>query len=133
MVDGAVEQLQEDLKWLGIEFDEGPGNNERYGPYIQSKRLENYKYEYIGKRFFLFKYFYINDIYRKRTEQLLNSGYAYKCYCTEKRLDLLRRDALRTRTVPRYDNKCRSLDKEELKNNEGKIYCIRFKVYFLFI
>lgn len=56
VVDGAVEQLQEDLKWLGIEFDEGPGNNEHYGPYIQSKRLENYKYKYIEKSFF----FYLN-------------------------------------------------------------------------
>lgn len=69
--------------------------------------------------------------FRKRTEQLLNSGNAYKCYCTEKRLELLRRDALRTRTVPRYDNKCRSLDEEELKKNEGKKYCIRFKVFIL--
>lgn len=68
--------------------------------------------------------------FRKRTEQLLSSGHAYKCYCTERRLELLRRDALRTRTVPRYDNKCRSLDEEDLANNEGKKYCIRFKVYF---
>lgn len=69
--------------------------------------------------------------FRKRTEQLLSNGNAYKCYCTEKRLELLRRDALRTRTVPRYDNKCRSLDEEELKKNEGKKYCIRFKVIIL--
>uniref|UniRef100_A0A2S2QL89 Nondiscriminating glutamyl-tRNA synthetase EARS2, mitochondrial n=1 Tax=Sipha flava TaxID=143950 RepID=A0A2S2QL89_9HEMI len=104
---GAVEQLQEDLKWLGIEFDEGPTNNGPYGPYIQSERLE---------------------IYKKRAQHLLSSGHAYRCYCTEKRLELLRRDALRTRTIPRYDNKCRSLDKEELKHNEGKKYCIRFKL-----
>lgn len=44
VVNGAVEQLQEDLKWLGIEFDEGPSNSGPYGPYIQSERLENYKY-----------------------------------------------------------------------------------------
>ncbi|CAI6351990.1 unnamed protein product [Macrosiphum euphorbiae] len=107
VVDGAVEQLQEDLKWLGIEFDEGPSNNGPYGPYIQSERLENYQ---------------------RRTQQLLSSGHAYKCYCTEKRLELLRRDALRTRTIPRYDNKCRSLDDEDLSHNEGKKYCIRFKL-----
>lgn len=43
MVNGAVEQLQEDLKWLGIDFDEGPSNGGLYGPYVQSKRLEIYK------------------------------------------------------------------------------------------
>lgn len=69
-------------------------------------------------------------IFRERAQQLLNDGHAYKCYCTEKRLELLRRDALRTRTIPRYDNKCRSLDEEEFKHNEGKKYCIRFKVNF---
>lgn len=67
-------------------------------------------------------------IFRKRAQQLLKDGHAYKCFCTEKRLELLRRDALRTRTIPRYDNKCRSLDEEEIKHNEGKKYCIRFKV-----
>lgn len=45
VVDGAVEQLQEDLKWLGIEFDEEPIKNGPYGPYIQSERLENYQYK----------------------------------------------------------------------------------------
>lgn len=59
---------------------------------------------------------------------MLDNGHAYKCFCTEKRLQLLRRDALRTRTIPRYDNKCRTLDEEELKQNEGNNYCIRFKV-----
>lgn len=69
-------------------------------------------------------------MFSKRAQQLINDGHAYKCYCTEKRLELLRRDALRTRTIPRYDNKCRHLDEEDLKHNEGKTYCIRFKVYF---
>jgi len=45
VVNGAVEQLQKDLKWLGIEFDEGSNNNGPYGPYIQSERLENYQYK----------------------------------------------------------------------------------------
>lgn len=45
VVNGAVEQLQEDLQWLGIEFDEGPYSGGPNGPYIQSKRIENYKYK----------------------------------------------------------------------------------------
>lgn len=43
VIDGAMEQLQEDLKWLGIEFDEGPNNGGPHVPYVQSKRLENYR------------------------------------------------------------------------------------------
>lgn len=43
VVNGAVEQLQDDLKWLGINFDEGPGNGGPYGPYVQSERLDIYK------------------------------------------------------------------------------------------
>lgn len=46
MVSGAVEQLQEDLKWLGIEFDEGPNYGGPYGPYIQSERLEIYRFKF---------------------------------------------------------------------------------------
>lgn len=72
--------------------------------------------------------FHVYITFREKTQQLLSSGHAYKCYCTERRLELLRRDAQRTRTIPRYDNKCRHLDEEELKQNEGKNYCIRFKV-----
>jgi len=43
VVNGAVEQLQEDLKWLRIDFDEGPSNGGPHGPYVQSERLEIYK------------------------------------------------------------------------------------------
>lgn len=43
VIDGAIEQLQEDLKWLGIEFDEDPINGGPYGPYVQSERLQHYE------------------------------------------------------------------------------------------
>ncbi|XP_050421432.1 probable glutamate--tRNA ligase, mitochondrial [Adelges cooleyi] len=107
VVNGAIDQLQEDLKWLGIEFDEGPKIGGSFGPYIQSERLSNYKLA---------------------AQELLNKGYAYKCYCTEKRLDLLRRDAIRTRRIPRYDNKCRSLDAEEIEQKKNMNFVIRFKL-----
>lgn len=45
VVSGAVEQLQNDLKWLGIEFDEGPNFGGPHGPYIQSERLEIYRFK----------------------------------------------------------------------------------------
>lgn len=63
-------------------------------------------------------------------ERLLENGSAYRCFCTERRLDLLRKDALRTRQVPRYDNKCRHLTPEQLQQHldKGTPYCIRFKL-----
>lgn len=55
---------------------------------------------------------------------------AYYCFCTDRRLDLLRKDALRRREVPKYDNYCRHLSTEEIQEKlAAQIpYCIRFKV-----
>lgn len=63
-------------------------------------------------------------------ETLLNNGMAYRCFCTERRLDLLRKEALRHRQVPKYDNKCRTLNKEDsdLLLSLGKKFCVRFKL-----
>ncbi|XP_030079639.1 probable glutamate--tRNA ligase, mitochondrial [Drosophila hydei] len=109
LVPGATERLIEDLLWAGIEIDEGPGFDGAYGPYIQSQRRE---------------------LYSQAVERLLENGSAYRCFCTERRLDLLRKDALRTRQVPRYDNKCRHLTAEQLQQqlDKGTPYCIRFKL-----
>lgn len=43
LVEGAIEQLQSDLNWAGIQIDEGPNNGGKYGPYIQSQRLHLYR------------------------------------------------------------------------------------------
>ncbi|XP_053600862.1 nondiscriminating glutamyl-tRNA synthetase EARS2, mitochondrial [Plodia interpunctella] len=108
-VAGAVELLIKDLKWAGIELDEGPGMEGKYGPYVQSERLQIYK-EHINK--------------------LLDNESAYRCFCTERRLNMLRRDAMKHQRVPKYDNRCRNLTelevKEKIKN--GIPYCIRFKL-----
>lgn len=63
-------------------------------------------------------------------ERLLQSGHAYRCFCTERRLELLRKESLRTRQVPRYDNKCRHLTPEQLEPLLAKNtpHCIRFKL-----
>ncbi|KAH8240103.1 hypothetical protein KR032_011198 [Drosophila birchii] len=109
LVPGASERLVEDLRWAGIEIDEGPGFGGEYGPYVQSHRRE---------------------IYSKAIEELLLNGSAYRCFCTERRLDLLRKEALRTRQVPRYDNKCRHLSPTEVDAllAKGTAHCIRFKL-----
>ena len=63
-------------------------------------------------------------------QKLLDNGSAYKCFCTERRLNILRRDAIRHQKIPKYDNKCRSLSDIDIKDKmrNGTPYCIRFKV-----
>ncbi|CAH2099456.1 unnamed protein product [Euphydryas editha] len=108
-VEGSVNALINDLEWAGIECNEGPSKGGNYGPYIQSERL---------------------NIYREYIEKLLDNGSAYKCFCTERRLNILRRDAIRSQRIPKYDNKCRSLSHADIKEkmNAGTPYCIRFKL-----
>lgn len=87
LIEGATEQLCEDLEWAGLVPDEGPGKfGGDYGPYIQSERLE---------------------IYQRYSDELLENGHAYHCFCSERRLDLLKKEAIKTRQIPKYDNRCR--------------------------
>jgi len=109
IVPDAVEKLTANLQWAGIEPDEGPTKGGQFGPYLQSQRLE---------------------LYQREVNQLVHDGHAYKCFCTEDRLDLLRREALKNREIPRYDNRCRSLTDAQVQKNisTGMSYVIRFKV-----
>lgn len=61
---------------------------------------------------------------------LIESGHGYECFCTEKRLELMRREAAKLRQKSRYDNKCRDLTRDEVKRKKaaGEQCCIRFKV-----
>lgn len=60
--------------------------------------------------------------------KLLENGSAYYCFCTERRLELLRKEALRSRQVPKYDNKCRHLTPVQIaeKLTKNDKFCIRF-------
>lgn len=106
LIEGATEQLSNDLDWAGIKPDEGPMSGGSFGPYIQSERL---------------------DIYRTEVKKLLENGTAYYCFCTERRLDLLRREQVKARETPKYDNRCRHLTPvqiaEKLANKDT--FCIR--------
>lgn len=107
IIEGATEQLCTDLEWAGIIPDEGPDKyGGSYGPYIQSKRL---------------------DIYRTEVKHLLENGSAYYCFCTERRLDLLRKEAVKTRQVPKYDNRCRHLTPVQIAAKLANLdaFCIR--------
>lgn len=61
---------------------------------------------------------------------LLENGSAYKCFCSERRLEILRKEALKLREIPKYDNKCRYLTKDEAEEKlaKGEKSCVRFKV-----
>ena len=69
LVEGAMESQLEALKWLGIDWDEGPDIGGAYKPYTQSERL---------------------DIYKKISDRLIQDGFAYKCYCSQERLAQIR-------------------------------------------
>ncbi|MBN2189404.1 MAG: glutamate--tRNA ligase [Chitinispirillaceae bacterium] len=91
-VEGALQEIYDSLKWLGLEWDEGPEKGGAYGPYVQSERAA---------------------LYRGHAEKLLASGGAYRCFCTPERLAALREEQEKNRQPAGYDKKCRALSKEE--------------------
>ena len=80
--------ILDDLRWLGLDWDEGPDAGGSAGPYRQSERLE---------------------IYRLHADRLLASGHAYRCFCTPEQLDADRQDALARGLPPKYSGRCRML------------------------
>ncbi len=103
------EMLIEDLKWMGLDWDEGPDKGGPHGPYRQSERLE---------------------IYYKYVDKLLKSGDAYYCYCSEEELEKEREKAIAEGRPYRYSGKCRNLTPEDRSDYETKGIkpVIRFKV-----
>src|SRR6201996_457918 len=87
-------QLIEDLRWLGLDWSEGPQIGGPYAPYRQSERLE---------------------IYQRHTEQLLGESKAYRCFCTAEELEQERQQALREHRTQVYSGKCRTLTDTEAK------------------
>jgi len=107
-------QLIEDLKWLGLNWDEGPGGPGSpelgdYGPYRQSKRLE---------------------IYAAHTEKLLAEGKAYRCFCTAEELEAERERAAASKRPQVYSGKCRKLSAKVLKKNleAEKPFAVRLRI-----
>jgi len=107
-------QLMEDLHWLGLDYDEGPGNSLEpsrgpFGPYRQSERLA---------------------IYAQHTERLLAEGKAYRCFCTAEELEAERAQAAAVHGPQIYSGRCRALDPETIAKNiaEGKPFAVRLKI-----
>jgi nondiscriminating glutamyl-tRNA synthetase len=102
-------QLIEDLRWLGLDWSEGPQIGGPYAPYRQSERLE---------------------IYHQHTEQLLAEGKAYRCFCTTEELDQERQLALLQHRPQMYSGKCRNLAVSEAKERaaSGATFAVRLAV-----
>ena len=99
----------DDLRWLGLDYDEGPDVGGPHGPYRQSERLE---------------------LYRQRAELLVAQGAAYPCFCTDQELEARRKAALAAGQPPHYSGRCRRLSEAERAalRREGKPESLRFAV-----
>ncbi|MFZ2955458.1 MAG: glutamate--tRNA ligase [Candidatus Ozemobacteraceae bacterium] len=105
----AEEGLLRDMRWLGLDWDEGPGIGGPHGPYRQSERL---------------------PIYRKAAETLLANGAAYPCFCKEERLEQKRQEAEAEHRSPHYDGTCLHLSPDEVKARlaAGEPHVVRVRV-----
>jgi len=108
-VPSAVAAQLDALRWLGLDWDEGPDVGGPYAPYVQSQRL---------------------DLYHAAAHRLIESGHAYECYCSEERLDALRNEQRELRQPPGYDGRCRTdAGRAEAKAEAGGAPAVvRFKM-----
>jgi glutamyl-tRNA synthetase len=104
-----ISSAQETLRWLGLDWDEGPGVGGPFGPYLQSERL---------------------DIYTEWVDRFLKDGHAYHCYCSQEEL-AERREAARKAGGPSgYDGHCRDLTPGQVAayQAQGRQPVVRFKM-----
>jgi nondiscriminating glutamyl-tRNA synthetase len=102
-------QLLDDLRWLGLDWDEGPDIGGEFAPYRQSDRL---------------------PIYREHAERLVSEGKAYLCFCTPEELERDRAQKLANQQPPIYSGKCRALDPAEAqrRRENGEAAAIRLRI-----
>ena len=101
--------IMDALRWVGLDWDEGPDIGGEFGPYRQSERLA---------------------IHQRYAEELVASGGAFRCFCSKERLDELRRRQQANRETPRYDGLCRGLDPAESRERaaRGEPHVVRLDV-----
>ncbi len=108
-VPGAEQEIMDGLRWLGLEYDEGPDVGGQYGPYRQTERRE---------------------IYQRHAKILVERGHAYPCFCTPDQLEKVRQEQMKRKENPHYDGTCRNLAPDEtakrIANREP--HTIRFKI-----
>ena len=92
--DASEAAILRSLRWLGLEWDEGPDVGGPHGPYRQSERSAHYL---------------------EAAEQLLASGHAFRCFCDAERLDAVRRTQQAAGETPRYDGRCLTLSEQDVQ------------------
>jgi glutamyl-tRNA synthetase len=102
-------EILESLKWLGLDWDEGPGKSADDSLYYQTRRL---------------------PVYHRHAEKLLSENKAYKCFCTKEELDAERKKAEAQKRAFKYDGRCGLLTKEQAaqKEADGMPYVVRVRV-----
>ncbi|MFN2465189.1 MAG: glutamate--tRNA ligase [Candidatus Dormibacteria bacterium] len=107
--EGSLDTILDGMRWLGLEWDEGPLIGGPHAPYFQSERL---------------------PIYQEEVRRLVQQGSAYPCFCTRVRLDTLRQDQQRAGKPTRYDRLCATLSADERarRTSAGEPHVIRMWV-----
>ncbi len=108
-VPGSDDELMRSLRWMGLEWDEGPDIGGPNAPYRQTERRE---------------------VYIQAAQKLIEQGDAYYCFCTPDRLEKVRQEQIKQKQNPRYDKTCRNLDPDEARRRvaNGERHVIRFKM-----
>ena len=103
------QQILDSLRWLGLNWDEGPDVGGPHGPYRQSER---------------------GAIYAEHAQMLLDKGHAFCCFCSSERLDALRAEQVANKQTPGYDGHCLHLSDDEVqaRRSAGEPYVVRMKV-----
>ncbi len=105
----SYEALLAALRWLGLDWDEGPEIGGPYGPYRQSQRRENYS---------------------QMVRRLVDAGHAYECFCSAEELEARREQAMAEKRAPGYDGHCRHLTDEQRSayRTDGRDAVVRFRM-----
>jgi len=108
-IDPQAKNIIDDLTWLNISFNEGPGVEGPYKPYFQSQRTK---------------------LYQEKLDQLKEKDLVYRCFCTPEELEKKRQEQISLKMPPRYDRTCATLSKEEIQERLDKSipYIWRMKV-----
>ena len=106
-VEGAVDNLIKTLKWSGIKFDEGPGQDSNLGPYFQSERLK---------------------IYQNNIKMLIDKKLAYPCFYSNARLNEIEENNIASNILTEQDKKYRDLElSESVERMQNENYVVRLK------
>ncbi|KAF9033267.1 glutamyl-tRNA synthetase [Hymenopellis radicata] len=105
-VPGSVDGIRQALAWAGLEYDYGPEKDNSLGPYFQTERL---------------------DLYKSYANRLLDSGHAYRCFCSVDKLNDIRERLARSGSSISYDKTCTHISEEESnrKARAGEKFVVR--------